>query len=1029
MPAPEQFTTAFEKYIRAARDARAQDDSEHQRKEIFLSFITAAFGVEAHDIKREKHVSLNVKKRGFLDALFGDLIFEFKRRLDDQPDKWRAQLEDYLKADRDDYVGILTDGLKFEVYTLIDGHLSAPRPFDLEKEADDPEAVFIRFDALLFSQKNVAPTSADVVARFGGDSPTFQSALRELAVLLKRVDHLPVLAVWRGQWSKLLSKVYGSEVGDDDLFVRHTYLCQFARLLAYAALRGIPPDAQTVHNIINGTAFYSQGVSNIAEHDFFSWVLLNEIRDEALTLFKRLANSLIVYDLSRIDQDLLKQLYQNLVDPATRHELGEFYTPDWLAELTLQDIDYQHPQSLLDPACGSGSFLFAAVKRLAAKGLTGWELVRFAVDNVMGMDVHPLAVTIARINYLLALAEHLSGKPGDELLSIPVYMADALSAPELEQKYKETLVVPVDSERNENFFIPVSAAAAPDALTSVIEQMHQFAQRAGDPLKLEAFKTPFGNLVAQRLSQTVTTGVVGDMSSVYWQRNLTLLAKLIQEGRNGIWAYILKNQSRPLVLAERKFDVLAGNPPWLSYRFIRSKTYQKEVKTLYKYYKLIESNDTKQFSNMDLSTLFFAHAVKRYLRPGGTVAFVMPRSVITGAKQHRPFQAGGYLTRAIDLLGVFPLFNVPSCVLIREGTALPPRVAAGEASSIPAMHYSGTLRAHEINLADALPSLTRRETTVRFVDSDVRSPYYYERFSKGGGLFPRNLCFVKPEGIPGSPAVITDPEANREAKVPWKGISLSGVVEDDYIYATLLSKHLLPFGYEKLHMVALPARLDGDGRLKMLTNEMDFAERGHFRSYDWFYKAASKWDSLKKDSSTMTLTDRFDYQKLLSKQRPQGKIKVIYNETGTHISSCVVDTMGDTPSIYGRKTQGFVVDTKTYSYDAENLEEAHYLCALLNAESVDKAIKAYQTRGIFKGERDIHRTPFEANAIPPFDAKNADHTELARLSREAHDVIAAMKASGGLSGSVYRIREQARAAAAAQLAAIDVIARRVVGAE
>ena len=44
----------------------------------------------------------------------------------------------------------------------------------------------------------------------------------------------------------------------------------------------------------------------------------------------------------------------------------------------------------------------------------------------------------------------------------------------------------------------------------------------------------------------------------------------------------------------------------------------------------------------------------RYLKPEGTLAFVMPRSVITGAKQHRPFQRRG-MTRILDVGNVSPL--------------------------------------------------------------------------------------------------------------------------------------------------------------------------------------------------------------------------------------------------------------------------------------------------------------------------------------------------------------------------------------
>ena len=63
-------------------------------------------------------------------------------------------------------------------------------------------------------------------------------------------------------------------------------------------------------------------------------------------------------------RDLLKQLYQNLMPKRLRHALGEYYTPDWLAELLLSRLHYDGKPEvrLLDPACGSGTFLVQAIK-------------------------------------------------------------------------------------------------------------------------------------------------------------------------------------------------------------------------------------------------------------------------------------------------------------------------------------------------------------------------------------------------------------------------------------------------------------------------------------------------------------------------------------------------------------------------------------------------------------------------------------------------------------------------------------------
>src|SRR5438445_15841 len=42
----------------------------------------------------------------------------------------------------------------------------------------------------------------------------------------------------------------------------------------------------------------------------------------------------------------------------------------------------------------------------------------------------------------------------------------------------------------------------------------------------------------------------------------------------------------------------------------------------------------------------------------------------------------------------------------------------------------------------------------------------------------------------------------------WRDITLEGYVDDAFLYATVLSKHLMPFRVEKFHLVALPVKVD-----------------------------------------------------------------------------------------------------------------------------------------------------------------------------------------------------------------------------
>jgi hypothetical protein len=476
-----------------------------------------------------------------------------------------------------------------------------------------------------------------------------------------------------------------------------------------------------------------------------------------------------------------------------------------------------------------------------------------------------------------------------------------------------------------------------------------------------------------------------------------------------------------LVLAEKGFDVVAGNPPWLSYRFINSPVWQAEMKNLCIYYNLIDSGDVNLFTQMDLSTLFFAHAKDRYLKEDGALAFVMPRSVLTGAKQHRAFQRQG-MTRILDVGDVSPLFNVPAAVLIHENNGT-------VKANIPTKTYQATFPKHELPLSEAEPLLKVDVAATNFVDSKIRCIYYYELFAQGASLVPRNLCFVRPAGLPNTPIVETDPELDKDAKAPWKGIKLEGTVHSPYIYATLLSKHLLPFGYQKLNMVALPAKVNEEGKLEMLHDFLAFAATAHHRSFTrWFERTNNIWEERRSPTTREALPEWFNYRNKLIAQNVTDRFRVIYGGSGTNVASCVLATEFEDFRIYRRRVSGFVVDTKTYYFAPDTLEEAHYLCALLNSPYVNESIKEHQSEGLW-GARDIHRTPFEACAIPIYEADNPVHQELSRLSHAAHVKIDDMKGMDEnqlLNGGPGRARGRAREIVAEEISAIDDIVRTII---
>lgn len=176
-----------------------------------------------------------------------------------------------------------------------------------------------------------------------------------------------------------------------------------------------------------------------SSNELFGWPGL--LGDERVAGFSRRLNELVaMYDPTSLDEDstrgvdLLGSLYQDLVPRPIRHALGEYYTPDWLVEHVLDEVGYDgHPDTrLLDPSCGSGTFLVRAVCRVLARhdSLPPSErptrdvLRRKILANIVGFDLNPVAVFSSRANLAVALRGLLDDTGGRE--EIPVFLRDSI---------------------------------------------------------------------------------------------------------------------------------------------------------------------------------------------------------------------------------------------------------------------------------------------------------------------------------------------------------------------------------------------------------------------------------------------------------------------------------------------------------------------------------------------------------------------------------------------------------------------------
>lgn len=107
-------------------------------------------------------------------------------------------------------------------------------------------------------------------------------------------------------------------------------------------------------------------------------------------------------------------------------------------------------------------------------------------------------------------------------------------------------------------------------------------------------------------------GVTNPADRAVLAETFTMLCDLNANRENHIWGYFVRNQVRPLwfSLTGRSVDVVIGNPPWLSYRFM-SPTMQAQFKTFCEARNLWHGK--KVATHQDLAGLFIARAV---LRPG-----------------------------------------------------------------------------------------------------------------------------------------------------------------------------------------------------------------------------------------------------------------------------------------------------------------------------------------------------------------------------------------------------------------------------
>ena len=975
----------------------------------------------------EKLIRINTgdgSRRGYADAYYGNAIIEFENSLDATLDDAEDQLRMYAAGlwqkkgeNAHTLLAIASDGITWRIYRpLCRKNLISPHPADVDLDflreirlSDSTLGEFwLWLNQVLFRPQQVPATADWFQNDFGSLSPLYKDALHALESAWMAVRQQPEAQLAFETWQKYLTVTYGKLTDSaadrlQTLFLKHTYLCSLARLLVWASLsRGktMQPLRKVAQDVLSGKYFESAGLANLVEDDFFHWIRETHAASTLAGTWERILAHILGYDLAHLGEDVLKGVYQQLIDPEDRHDLGEYYTPDWLCERMVKELLPAYGfKTVLDPSCGSGGFLRAAIMHFRAvnQELKGEAGLRKILESVQGIDIHPVAVTISRATYVLALGP--LAKAAKRPIQIPVYLADSLFLPsEVEESpqghlYKRLRGIEISfgqRPRIQRVVIPQDLVSAPklfdEAITACSGVAEEHARTGSDTRSsLEKHLSKAVPELDKTLGRT-------EIIDALWEFTEGL-AELIRHRGNSIWAFIVRNSYRPAMLRSQ-FDVIIGNPPWLSYRYIADPEYQAEVKKRAVEEYFIAPRSQKLFTQMELATVFYAHAMATFARPHAHIGFVMPRGVLS-ADQHqnlirREYKAPFRLTGYWDLMNVAPLFNVPACVLFgkqdkSKGDAQDALRAVIWEGNLPERNAPWSVAANNLRSQNAHARVIYLGSRCAISEKDGAStpsePSHYQRiFKNGATIYPRNIYFVQVKDLKEAPDpdkaywIETDPEQAREAKPPYKEIHLSGLAEGKFLYAAVIAKHILPFAVLNPATVVLPLENDAHG-LRMLTADA-LTKEGYRDTGKWFRQAERIWNEKRGEKAgRQNLYEWLNYQGKLTAQDLTQRHLVLYTAEGANVAAVYYDRES--------RPLKLLVEHVLYWATLPTAQEAYYLTSILNCAAINEAIKPFQARGLL-GPRHIQKKVLEL-PVPRFDNRNTQHRMLAEFGRDAHE--------------------------------------------
>ena len=1006
----EKEQEAFGLVIENHKNATSENDIRYA----FQRFMEMAAIAAASEMSTEGPPGTG--NPGRMDLYIHNTCIEFKKFIvrDGVPiPGYVTQLDGYLeslfKSGTGVRNGILTDGVHYFLRRIGEGKLPLV-PHGAMRTFNQPGQVPLLREYLhgiiTAPAENINPTAENLERHFGSESDVFRASnlLLQEAYEAHRDD--PTVAVKRRLWQDLLQVALGKDAASDGnesdwLFIRHTYITSLVALIMQQQLLGEVtrhaserPDA-----LLKGHILAEQShLHGIIDADLFTWP--TEVKESAY--LREIARMVEQFDWKQNPTEVAPTLYQNVIAQDERKRLGEYYTPRWLArEITETVVDDPLAQRVLDPSCGSGTFIETAVEQILAHAekLTATEKLQKLQENVVGIDIHPVAVQLAKVTWVMAAADTIRAAreedPGAGAVSAPIYLGDSMqlrydtgtltASQSVELETRETLP---GQPGPITFSIPKELARKQNEIDQIIAEMATAIDEGQDPERV-----PDSHQMTEECRQSIIAVAA-------------LMKDLHAAGRNHVWAYYIRNMIRPAVIAEQKVDRIIGNPPWLTYGqsadIIRTELRDMSEKR----YQIWAGG--KLAPHQDIATLFYTRCAELYAKPQTIIGMVLPHSALRSG-QHLKWRGGNYkrtggqnapsiglnlrVHEPWDLDKVAPdFFPIPASVVFAQYTG------AGQGTALA----PATVQVWRGNWRDDYAGMTRMTEALHHDDGKHKSPYA-ELSSQGPTITDRRLFFVEETAstamLPAANTTNVRPRLGDQDKITYDGQLnlLEGVMSNDHLFDVYLGECIAPYTALDPLKAALPvhrptmtmavdhSECEGHkhNACRLDVEALHQSMRKRWNIADEMFRAAHK------NQAINDLYDRLNYQNILTSQLEYLQAAINGGET-----TRVAYTQSGQPTAAVIRDHHAIVDRKLYQTICSSEDEGYYVLAILNSKELATAAEKFMTKGLF-GARDFEKHGWKL-PIPRYEADDPLHARLSELGKAAEQECQALIDSSGI---------------------------------